>query len=73
MKLILTKRNMPVGNTLMEGTVSQIFHLGLCFHFMLKNGKIWVIFSNFISTFHKTKIRTYIKNLRHGSLYLNVI
>ena len=33
-----------VDNILMEGTVSQIFYLGLSFDFMTKNGKLFVIF-----------------------------
>ena len=39
-ELILTKLDMPVDNTHMEGTVSQISDLGPSFYFMLKNGKI---------------------------------
>ena len=30
--------------TLMEGTVSQIFHLRLSFVFMAKNGKLFAFF-----------------------------
>ena len=30
--------------TLMERTVSQIFHLRLSFHFMTKNGKLFAFF-----------------------------
>ena len=30
--------------TLMEGTVSQIFHLRLSFYFMTKNGKLFAFF-----------------------------
>ena len=48
MALIVTKLGMVVDNSHMEGTVSQILYLGLGFHFMLKNGKIWVNFSYFI-------------------------
>ena len=48
MALTLSKLNMPVCNNHMEGTMSQIFDLGLSFHFLLKNGNIWVIFSHFI-------------------------
>ena len=36
-----------LGN-LLEGTVSQIFYLGLSFHFMTKNGKLFVFFENLI-------------------------
>ena len=31
-----------LGN-LLEGTVSQIFYLGLSFHFITKNGKLFVM------------------------------
>ena len=33
-----------VDNTLMEGSVSQIFYIGPSFYFMIKNGKLFVIF-----------------------------
>ena len=36
-----------LGN-LLEGTVSQIFYLGLSFYFMTKNGKLFVFFENLI-------------------------
>ena len=36
-----------LGN-LLEGTVSQILYLGLSFHFMTKNGKLFVFFVNLI-------------------------
>ena len=36
-----------LGN-LLEGTVSQIFYLGLSFNFMTKNGKLFVFFENLI-------------------------
>ena len=32
-----------VDNIQMEGTVSQIFYIGLSFDFMIKNGKLFVI------------------------------
>ena len=48
MTMSFTKLNMSVDNNLIEGTVSQILDLGLSFYFMIKNGKIWVIFSYFI-------------------------
>ena len=32
-----------VNNTLMEGTVSQIFYIGPSFYVMIKNGKLFVI------------------------------
>ena len=33
-----------VNNTLMERTVSQIFYIGPSFYFIIKNGKLFVIF-----------------------------
>ena len=36
-----------LGN-LLEGTVSQIFYLGLSFYFITKNGKLFVFFENLI-------------------------
>ena len=53
--------------------MSQIFKICLSFLFMSKNGKILIIFHNYFSRFHKIKSRTYIKNLRHGSLQMNVL
>ena len=46
--------------------MSQHFKIGLGFIFMSKNGK------NYFYRFHKIKSRTYIKNLRHGSLKMKV-
>ena len=43
---------------LLEGTVSQIFHLGLSFYFMLKTGNFWSFFKTFFSRLHKTKTKT---------------
>ena len=57
----------------MEVTLSQILDLGLSFDFMLKHGKIWLIFRNILSIFDKMKTETYIKNLRHGSLDIDVV
>ena len=46
-----------VNNTLMEGTVSQIFHIGPSFYFMIKNGELFVIvFSTFSIHFIKLRI-----------------
>ena len=42
----------------LEGTVSQIFDLGLSFHFMSKNGLFFVIFLAFFSRLYKIKTRT---------------
>ena len=52
--------------------MSQNFDIGLSFHFMPKNGKIFIIFYDYFSIFHKIKTRTYIQILRHGSLQMNV-
>ena len=48
----------------MQGTVSQIFYLGLSFYF-IKCRKFCLK--------HKIKTKPLIKNLRHGSLHMNVI
>ena len=40
---------------------------------MSKNGKIFIFSHNYFSRFHKIKFRTYIKNLRQGSLQMNVL
>ena len=50
--------------------MSQNLNIGCSF--MSKNGKIFVIFHDYFSTFHKIKTRTLIKDLRHGSLHINV-
>ena len=73
MQLINLKLYKLADNIHIEGTVSQIFYLGPCYNFMSKNGKILVILKNKFSTFDKTKTRTYIKNLRHGSLHMTPI
>ena len=63
---------MLLDNIQLEGTV--IFYLGLSFDFMKKKtGRFSLFFLTKFSTFHKTKTKTYIKNLRHGSLHMNVI
>ena len=60
-----------VYNTQMEETVSQIFDIGPSFYFMIKNGKLLVIFFlTFILHFHKMRTKTYIKILRHRSLHI---
>ena len=44
---------------LLEGSVSQFFYLGPSFHFMAKNGQLFVFFyAKHFSTFHKMKTRT---------------
>ena len=43
--------------THLEGTVFQIFNLGLSFYFMTKIGKLLIYFANTISKLHKTKTR----------------
>ena len=52
--------------------MSQILYIGPSFIFMSKNGKIFIICNDYFSRYHKIKTRTYIKNLRHGSLQMNV-
>ena len=37
-----------------------------------KTGRFLLFFYNYFSRFHKIKSRTYIKNMRHGSLQMNV-
>ena len=45
----------------------------LVFFLCQKTGRFLLIFHNYFSRFHKIKSRTYIKNLRHGSLQMNVL
>ena len=54
---------------------------GLCLRFPIlvlvfilckKTGNFFVIFRNIFSTFHKKRMRTCIKDLRHSSLHSNV-
>ena len=61
-----------VDNMHSKEIMSQNLDIGLSFIFISKNGKIFVIFYSFFSTFHKIKTRTYINNLRHGSLQVGV-
>ena len=58
MTLILMKLYKHVDNIHHQGTVSQMFYYGLSFDFILKKGKLFVIFTTVFSTFHKTKTRT---------------
>ena len=57
--------------------MSQIFDVGLSFYFMLKNGKIWVIFSYFIFYIslnnNENLFKKKEKDLGHSSLHLNII
>ena len=50
------------GNIQMEGTVSQIFYIGPRFDFMIKKGKLFVIFFSIFkiiySAFHKMTTKT---------------
>ena len=74
MALIILKIYQHVHNVHLEGTVSQNFKIGFSFSFMSKNGKIFKKkIHNYISRFHRIKSRTYIKNLRYGSLQMNVL
>ena len=63
---------MDVPNIHVEGSVSQIFVLGLTFHFMSKNGNFMIIYLIFFLSFIKKRTRTYTKNLKHSSLHSNV-
>ena len=61
----------PVDNTQMEGIMSQNLYKGPSFHFMIKNGKRFVIVFFYIySLFHKVKNNTSIKILRHSFLHM---
>ena len=73
MAFIILKVYQHVYNINLEGTVSQNLKIGLSLLFMSKNGKNFIIFHNYFSRFHKNKFKTYIKNLRHGSLQTNVL
>ena len=74
MAFIILKVYQHVYNIHLKGTMSQNFKIGPSFLFMSKNGKIFLLFfHNYFSRFHKIKSRTYIKNLRHGSLQMNVL
>ena len=42
---------------LLEGSVSQIFYLGLSFYFMPKKGNFLTFFKTFFSRFHKMKTK----------------
>ena len=63
---------MFIYNIHFKGTVSQNFKIVPSSLFMSKNGKILIIFHNYFSRIHKIKSRTYIRNLRHSSLQMNV-
>ena len=56
----------------MEGTVSQIFFLGLSFNFILKKGRFSGFFLATFSAFDKMRTKIYIKNLRHKFLHMNL-
>ena len=51
----------------------RFFLFVLVFILSKKTGNFLVIFLNIFSTFHKIRMRTYIKILRHSSLYSNVL
>ena len=50
-----------------------IFLLVLVFILCEKTGNFLVIILNIFSTFYKKRMRTFMKNLRHGSLHSNVL
>ena len=64
MKLFIDDKNIAL-----EGTVSSFFYLGPSFILFEKSGNFYSIFKTFFSKFHKTKTKTYIENLRQGSLH----
>ena len=66
MALILLRLHMPVENNHIEGTLSQYFDLGLSSYLCEKTGRFVSFFHTYFSTFHKTKTRTNINNLRHS-------
>ena len=51
----------------------KILKYALVFFLCQKTGRFLSFFHNYFSRFHKIKCRTYIKNLRHGSLEMNVL
>ena len=61
------KFSMHVLKVLLEGTVSQIFYLGLSFYFIKITGNFLLFFKTVFSRLHKIKTGTYITNLRHCS------
>ena len=52
--------------------MSQNFDIGPSFIFMSKMGRFLLFFHDYFSRFHKIKTKTYIMNLRHRSLQMNV-
>ena len=53
--------------------MSQNFKIGLSLLFISKTGRFILFFHNYFSRFHKIKFRTYIKNVRHCPLQMNVL
>ena len=56
-----------------EGTVSQIFHLGLSFCFMKSRKLSFKLNKSYPFLLNKIKTKALIKNLRHDSLHVNVL
>ena len=53
-------------------TCLKILKKALVFFLCQKTGRFLLFFHNYFSRFDKIKSRTYIKNLEHGSLQMNV-
>ena len=73
MAFIILKVYQHVYNIHLEGTVSQNFEIGLSFFLCKKTGRFLLFFHNYFFRFHLKKSRTYIENLRHSSLQMNVL
>ena len=78
--LAFTRFSTSIENSLMQGTMSQNFHLGLSFDFITKNGNFceFLLFFfkylfSYFSTCHKIKTKAYITDLRHHSLVMGLI
>ena len=72
--LIILKLYKFVDNINLEGTVSQNVDVGASYFFYLKKREDFLFFfHDYFSRFHQIKTRTYIQNLRHSSLHLNVL
>ena len=55
---LVTKFYTGVLNIPLEGSLSQIFYLGLSFYLMIKNSNFWSFFKTLLSRLHKIKTRT---------------
>ena len=71
MAFIMLRVYQPGFNIHSKGTLSQNFKIGPSFLLMSK--KFLLFLHSYFSRFHKIKSRTYIENLRHSSLQMNVL